>query len=139
MKLRNQHNLHYLTNLTNEDSKLYIPSTIGIQMNLVPFCFWEDWVIRAVLKISVILLNYITYALLLKFGFSYLYGQNEYKILALFSMHFLGQNRLNNYNKLQMLELQNIQSVLIVLGIYNFVKTSRCDKIVLLKKNAFHR
>ena len=36
-------------------AKLYIPSLIKTQKNLVPFCFW------AVLKISAILLNYPTF------------------------------------------------------------------------------
>ena len=38
-------------------AKLYIPSTISTQVNLVHFCFWADWVVRAVLKISAILLK----------------------------------------------------------------------------------
>jgi hypothetical protein len=37
---------------TKEKSKVYIPSTIKTEMNLVPFCFWADWAVGAVLKIS---------------------------------------------------------------------------------------
>ena len=29
--------------------------------NLVPFCFWADWAVRAELKISAILLRYLTF------------------------------------------------------------------------------
>ena len=39
-------------------AKLYIPSSIKTQKNLVPFCLWEDCAVRAVLKISAILLKY---------------------------------------------------------------------------------
>ena len=40
--------------------KLYIPSTIKTQINLVPFC-WADWAVRAVLKMSSILFKYPTF------------------------------------------------------------------------------
>ena len=40
--------------------KLYTPSTIKTQINLVPFC-WADWAVRAVLKNSSILLKYPTF------------------------------------------------------------------------------
>ena len=38
--------------------KLYIPSTIKIQMNLVPFLFLANWAVRAILKFSAIFLKY---------------------------------------------------------------------------------
>ena len=41
--------------------KLYTPNTIKTQMNVAPFCFWVDWAVRPVEKISAILLKYPTF------------------------------------------------------------------------------
>ena len=39
-------------------AKLYIPSALKIQMNLVTFCFLADWDVTAVLKNFAVLLKY---------------------------------------------------------------------------------
>ena len=39
-------------------TKIYIPSAIKTEMNLVPFCFRAVWAVRAILKISAILLKH---------------------------------------------------------------------------------
>ena len=89
----------------------------------VPLCFWADWVVRMVVKISANLLRYLTSGT----GFLYYFhGQNKYKTTA--SVHcwfctkklinikvgklsflslkcpFWGQNGLNICNQLQMPE-----------------------------------
>ena len=42
----------------NQKANLYIPSTIGTQINLLSVCLWADCAIKAVLKICAILLKY---------------------------------------------------------------------------------
>ena len=44
-----------LEKLVHIITKVYIPSNIENQINIVRFCFWADWAIRAVLKISAVL------------------------------------------------------------------------------------
>ena len=44
-----------------DEPKLYIPSTIKTQINLVLLLFWADWAVRALLKISAVLLKYPTF------------------------------------------------------------------------------
>ena len=68
--------LLYVGGQSRWDSKLYIRSTLKTQMNLMPFCFWADWAVRAVLKISSVLLLSI---LLLEVFLLYFHGQNKYK------------------------------------------------------------
>ena len=63
----------------------YTPSAIKTQMNLVPSYFWADWTVRAVLKISAILLNYPTLSFFhiflcktnTKFEFLYILGFSQ--------------------------------------------------------------
>ena len=51
--------VHGNTGLSNQvhdflvQSKVYIPSIIKTQMNIIPICFWADLAVRAVLKLSV--------------------------------------------------------------------------------------
>ena len=45
-------------------------------MNFVPFCFWQIWVVKALLKISAVLLKYSTF----RGVFVIFHGQNNYKI-----------------------------------------------------------
>ena len=47
------------------------------QMNLVPFRFWADWTVRAVLtlKVTALLLKYPNFVCVF---LSYFYGQNNY-------------------------------------------------------------
>ena len=61
--------------------KLYIPSTIKTKMHIVPICFWVDWAVSAVLKISVILLKYPTF-------FSNFHGQNKIQNWTFCAMHW---------------------------------------------------
>ena len=42
-------------------TQFYTPSDIKTQVNIVPFCFWADWVILGSTKNSAILLQYPTF------------------------------------------------------------------------------
>ena len=59
----------------NQKANLYIPSTIGTQMNLLSFCLWADCAVKAVPKICAILLKYSNFE-----GFFLILCQNKLKI-----------------------------------------------------------
>ena len=49
-----------LEKLVHIITKVYIRSNIKIQMNILRLCFWADWAVRVVLKISEAVLKYPT-------------------------------------------------------------------------------
>ena len=53
-KCNNYHQMHNLGIVT----KLCIPSNIKIQLNLVPFRFWADWAVLALLKTKSVFFHY---------------------------------------------------------------------------------
>jgi hypothetical protein len=56
-KCNNYHQMHNLGIVT----KLFIPSNIKTQLNLVPFCFWADWAVLALLKTKVFFHYFMTF------------------------------------------------------------------------------
>ena len=78
--------------------KLYITSSLKTQMNCVFLLFWADWAVRAVLKISAILVKFLLCG-------SYFHLQNKYNCSC-----------------------QSITSLFIVLWIYNFEQNKKRKK-----------